>query len=256
MWTRSLLKQNAKMALTGRYWRCFLVCLVLGLLGGSIVNTASHFNQADAVFSGEIDPYRYGEIADYYLSSIPPAMFGVAAIVALVSIIIGLCWNIFLLGPLEVGKCRYFMESRQGAAPYDTVTGIFRTPYANVVTVQLLVRLKIFLGYLLVIPGIYWSYCYMLVPYLLAENPYFTASHAMELSKELMNGEKWNFFKLEISFFGWYLLGAITVIGGFFVDPYVQATYAEFYAAMRSKALSEGLSNSQELGGFVRHDSV
>ena len=26
-------------------------------------------------------------------------------------------------------------------------------------------------------------------------------------------------------------------IGGFFLEPYMQATYAEFYAAMRSKAL-------------------
>ena len=32
MWTCSLLKTNAKQALRGRYWRCFWICLVLGLI--------------------------------------------------------------------------------------------------------------------------------------------------------------------------------------------------------------------------------
>ena len=106
------------------------------------------------------------------------------------------------------------------------------------------------------VPGVYWSYCYALVPYLLAENPYMTATRAMELSKEMMEGEKWNYFVLQLSFFGWLLLCAFTLgIGGFFLEPYMQATYAEFYAAMRSKALATGMSTTDELGGFVRHDT-
>ena len=35
----------------------------------------------------------------------------------------------------------------------------------------------------------------------------------------------------------------------------MQATYAEFYAAMRSKALAMGMTTTDELGGFVRHDT-
>ena len=77
----------------------------------------------------------------------------------------------------------------------------------------------------------------------------------MELSKEMMEGEKWNFFILKLSFFGWLLLCVFTFgIGGFFLEPYMQATYAEFYAAMRSKALAMGMTTTDELGGFVRHD--
>ena len=54
---------------------------------------------------------------------------------------------------------------------------------------------------------------------------------------------------------GWLLLCVFTFgIGGFFLEPYMQATYAEFYAAMRSKAFAAGVSDEQELGGFVRHD--
>ena len=133
----------------------------------------------------------------------------------------------------------------------------FRYPYGNPIVVQLLTDLKIALGYfLLIVPGIYWTYCYMLVPYLLAENPYMSATRAMELSKEMMEGEKWNFFILKLSFFGWLLLCVFTFgIGGFFLEPYMQATYAEFYAAMRSKALAMGMTTTDELGGFVRHDT-
>ena len=38
MWTRSLLKENAKQALRGRYWRCFVVCLIVSLLGGGFAS--------------------------------------------------------------------------------------------------------------------------------------------------------------------------------------------------------------------------
>lgn len=122
---------------------------------------------------------------------------------------------------------------------------------------QLLTNLKVFLGFLLlIVPGIYWDYCYTLVPYLLAENPYMSATRAMELSNQMMDGEKWNYFVLQLSFLGWMILCAFTFgIGGFFLEPYIQATYAEFYAAMRSKALAAGMTTTDELGGFVRHDT-
>lgn len=119
---------------------------------------------------------------------------------------------------------------------------------------MLLTNLKVALGSLLIIPGIYWSYCYMQVGYLMAENPYLTTCRAMELSKQMMDGEKWNTFVLQLSFIGWYLLCSITFgIGFIFLEPYVQATFAELYAALRAKALANGYTNEYELGGFVRH---
>ena len=145
-----------------------------------------------------------------------------------------------------------------GALSRCTLFALGVTPYINAsIIVQLLTNLKVFLGFLLlIVPGIYWDYCYTLVPYLLAENPYMSATRAMELSKEMMEGEKWNYFVLQLSFFGWLLLCAFTFgIGGFFLEPYMQATYAEFYAAMRSKALAMGMTTTDELGGFVRHDT-
>lgn len=252
MWTCSLLKANAKQALGGRYWRGFWVCLVLSLVGGG-------------GYTGSLNlSFRSDETTEesvrYALNQIPSAVLTASVIalvlIVLVSIVLAICWSLFLASPLRVGCCRYFMESRQGRTPFTSLFSIFRTPYLNVVKVQFLTGLKIVLGcLLLLIPGIYWAYCYVLVPYLLAENPYLTTTRAMELSKEIMYGEKWHYFVLELSFIGWNLLCVLTFgIGSFFLAPYKEATFAEFYAAMRSKAFSLGLSSPQELGGFVRYE--
>ena len=255
MWTRALLKTNAKQALQGRYWRSFWICLVLGLIGvgGSSVSVGGSRYTVDTVTGNDT---MYDTVMNY-LDRLSYQTLMAVLLVAILASVISLCWSIFVQNPLIVGRNRYFMESRQALSPASTVTSVFRTPYLNVVKVQLLTTLKVALGFvLLVIPGIYWSYCYTLVPYLLAENPYMTTTRAMQLSKDIMDGEKWNFFVLELSFIGWNLLCSLTLgIGFFFLEPYKQATVAEFYAAMRSKALAQGLATKEELGGFVRHES-
>lgn len=255
MWTCSLLKTNAKQALQGRYWRCFWICLVLGFVGvgGASVSTGSSSYTMDSVTGNDT---AYDRVADY-LSGLSYQALMTVLIVAVLAALVSLLWSIFVAAPLEVGRDRYFMESRQALSPAATVTSVFRTPYMNVVKVQFLKTLKIVAGtFLLVVPGIYWSYCYMLVPYLLAENPYMTTTRAMQLSKEIMDGEKFHYFVLELSFIGWNLLCSLTLgIGFFFLEPYKQATFGEFYAAMRSKALAQGLTTTEELGGFVRHES-
>lgn len=255
MWTRSLLKQNAKQALAGRYWRCFFVSLVVGLLGGSGSAILMEFRNVQSAFTGQTY-YSNSQYLERMLSSMSAGAAMAVGFFMILFGVLGLCWSLFVVAPLQVGETRYYMESRQSPAPYETVTGIFRKPYGNVVAVQLLVGLKITLGLLLIIPGIYWSYCYALVPYLLAENPYMSATRAMELSKEMMYGEKWNYFVLILSFIGWNMLAVLTMgIGFLFLWPYYHATYAEFYAAMRSKALAAGMTTTNELGGFVRHES-
>ena len=157
--------------------------------------------------------------------------------------------------PAQAGLYRYMMENRQGGSPLGTLFTIFRTPYLNVVKVLFLTNLKITLGYFLfLVPGIIWGYRYRLVPYLMAENPYLSTGRAMELSRQMMHGEKWHSFLLELSFFGWALLCALTLgIGYLFLQPYMQATFAELYAALRSKALAYGYTDESELGGFVYH---
>lgn len=242
MWSCSLLKANARQALRGRYWRSFWVCLVVSLLGGGYTSLNLRSDWDDTYST---------------LSRLPTSALLIILAAALLGFVLAFLWATFFLNPLTVGSYRYFMESRQGGSPFRTMFGIFQTPYLNVVKVRLLVGLKLLGGFiLLVIPYIYWSYCYALVPYLLAENPYLTTTRAMELSKAMMYGEKFHLFLLGLSFIGWDLLCILTFgFGFYFLAPYKYATYAEFYAAMRAKALAQGLSTTHELGGFIRHDA-
>ena len=90
--------------------------------------------------------------------------------------------------------------------------------------------LYIFLWSLLfIIPGIVKSYEYRFIPYILAENPNISVDEAFKLSKSMTDNQKGDIFILDLSFFGWYLLGMLTIIGTVFVTPYHEATNAQLY---------------------------
>lgn len=100
------------------------------------------------------------------------------------------------------------------------------------IAMQLLRAIYTFLWTLLfVFPGIYAAYGYAMTPYILAENPEMSANEAITKSKELMNGNRWRLFCLEISFIGWSLLCVLLTlgIGVFWLKPYMEASFAAFY---------------------------
>ena len=244
-WSRKLLKSNARNVLRGSYWRVFVACLVCGLLGAGS-SGAVNINLPTQLL--ELDNIGY----DPYWSLI----FSVLWVIVIVVGLLGLAWGIFVGGPMRVAQCRYNMENRCGTPPFSSLFSVFsnKDAYLNVVKVMFLRNLFIFLWSLLcLIPGIYKEYQYYYIPYLLAENPYMSFDRAKELSIAMTDGEKMDIFVLDLSFIGWYLLGAIILIGGFFVNPYAQATYAELYAAARSKAMDTGITGPDELSGFAQY---
>ena len=107
MWTCSLLKTNAKQALRGRYWRCFWICLVLGLVGvgGSSASTGGSRYTMDTVTGSDT---AYDRVANY-LDSLSYQMLMTILVVAVLAAVISLLWSIFVTAPLEVGRDRYFM---------------------------------------------------------------------------------------------------------------------------------------------------
>lgn len=227
MWTNSLLKNNARNALRFKRGSVILACLLAGVIG----------NLGKSAFARLTD-----STSSLLTAAIP-------------SFIISLLLSAVLENILNVGLCRYMMENRLGTPPLATIFSGYRTNFTNLAVVQFLVNLKISLGYILIIPGIYWQFKYAMVPYLLAEDPHLTFTRATELSGEMMEGEKFRFFLLQLSFIGWWLVSLLTLGLGyiFFLAPYIAATNAEFYAAMRAKAFSLGLADQSELGGFYTY---
>ena len=53
----------------------------------------------------------------------------------------------------------------------------------------------------------------------------------------MMKGHKWNAFVLDLSFFGWIVLSVLTLglVGVFYTNPYIYATDAELYKAIKAE---------------------
>ena len=137
---------------------------------------------------------------------------------------------------------RYFMDSavmQQSAGIGRIFFAFGGGNYLNVVKTMFLKGLFEGLwSLLLVIPGIYKHYEYYMIPYLLADNPEMDRHEAFRLSKEMMDGNKFNTFVLELSFIGWYLLGILLCcIGGIFVNPYYEMTFVELYWVLRDQVM-------------------
>ncbi len=84
------------------------------------------------------------------------------------------------------------------------------------------------------------NYMYSMVPYLLHDYPELTPREAMKISREMMSGQKWNLFVLDLTFIGWILLSILTAgIGMIFVEPYMSTTRAAYYEDLKSEKLVE-----------------
>ena len=103
--------------------------------------------------------------------------------------------------------------------------------------VQFLVGLFTYLWtLLLIVPGIIKSLSYSMSMYVLAENKGKSARECIKESMEMTKGHKWELFMLDLSFFGWALLVVLTAgIASIWVAPYIQATLANAYNALKAK---------------------
>lgn len=72
------------------------------------------------------------------------------------------------------------------------------------------------------------SYRYRLAEFILLDHPEFTAGQCLSLSRMAMKGRKWELFKLDVSFLGWFLLSLIPFVG-LWVRAYHSAASAGWY---------------------------
>ncbi len=196
MWTRSLIKTNAREVFLRNYWPTVLTYFVYGLIVGG----------AGALL----------------------ALTGIGTV--LVQILIG--------GPMGVSLCYFALRNRRGEGQLEDLFYCFKSRFGNIILVTFMQQLFIFLWSLLfVIPGIIKGYEYRMVPYLVAENPDIDYKEALERSRAMMDGEKWNAFVLDLSFLGWWILTGFTcgILSFFWTTPYVFGTNTELYEALKAK---------------------
>ena len=150
--------------------------------------------------------------------------------------LVGLVLSLLVFNPLIVGCRRFFLQNSRGGAELSELGAGFKGDWGNVVLVMFLRNLFTFLWALLfVIPGIVKAYSYRMVPYLLRDHPELTGTQVITVSRQMMNGHKWRAFVLDLSFLGWLILSVLTagILYIFYVGPYIHATDAELYEAVR-----------------------
>ncbi|TJX14571.1 DUF975 family protein [Tissierella creatinini] len=243
MWTRAELKNYAKDFLRKNYWKAFVVCLIFSILtgGGSNGDDKEYrLNDSDLRPSIEEQFHMDNKILDQVgsggfreaIRSIGffPAFFIGSTVFAFILIL----WilSLFISPLLTVGKNRFFLKGFEGDVNIRYLFSTFnRSEFWGIFKCIFITGIKNFLWFLLfIIPGIVKSYEYRMVPYLLVNDTDLTSREAIEMSRSLTGGHKWNMFVLDLSFIGWYLLGVLLFgIGVFFVTPYHEATLARLY---------------------------
>lgn len=232
-WNRAILKEKGKLAFKANYWKCVLAALLLSFAtagGGFSSGSDSAKNRFDESFSFSADGFSV--LKTGLTAGITTVMIIAALLVTIGAILV----YILALNPLQVGCLHFFTENaRMGDSSLGRLGSGFKR-YGTVVATMFLRDLYTFLWTLLfIIPGIVKSYEYLMVPYLLADNPNMSPKEAFRESKAMMDCQKWDTFVLDLSFIGWNILSRMTfgILGIFYVNPYRQATHAELYLALK-----------------------
>lgn len=231
MWNRAELKMRGNMAFKKNYVSAVVVALLMGIFG---------------TVSGESSARRVSENSDIYSGNLfnVGMITGLLAGIATVVILIVLVAKVFVGNLLKMGGYRFFILNQTAQPGIGTLLDGFRSGhYVNIVLTMFLRDLFTALwSLLLVVPGIVKHYEYLMVPYIIAENPAMDYKEAFQISKQMMDGEKMEAFIMDLSFLGWYLLSAVTcgLFAIFYVNPYVQASFAEMYTFNKQKAYQEG----------------
>lgn len=91
-----------------------------------------------------------------------------------------------------------------------------------------------------------------MIPYILAEIPKIQRKKAFKLSKEMMKGNKWKTFILDLSFLGWELLSIFTfgLLNIFYINPYKVATTVELYEVLKKQIISQKSEYYEELNSL------
>ena len=99
------------------------------------------------------------------------------------------------------------------------------------------IRVDVFIflwSLLFVIPGIYKAIQYSQTMRLLADNDKMTPAEAQKKSMEIMQGHTWDYIKLILSYFGWFLAIVFTFgLASIYVTPYMELAKVTFYENLK-----------------------
>ena len=145
-----------------------------------------------------------------------------------------LLYRVFFANVLDCGESAAALTLWRGQALHAEYAFCGFSDYKRIMTGRLYHGVISFLWLLLPVYGLMRLYSYMMVPFILINKPQLSAKEAMSYSRAIMQGYRWKYFCLRLSFIGWLLLNGATygILGLFYVYPYFDASCAGFYEAV------------------------
>ena len=251
-WTISGVKEKARTALKANHLKIALVTWLVIIItgaGGGVSSLGNTMDDTDTSTSGYEQSYNedspvvanyeegFDDILDGDMGSEAATAVGVFSIIFIVIMLVvavfSIAYTYFLANPFMVGARRFFNRSMvEDANIRELISSFTNGNYLRAVKIMFLMNLYVGLWTLLfIIPGFIKSYEYRMIPYIMAEHPEMTKEQAFALSKQMMSGQKWKTFVLDLSFIGWEILSVCTlgILSIFYVEPYRFMTNAALY---------------------------
>ncbi len=216
--------------------------------------TNSVTGRRNGIFAGIANDISSGNLYMIFFDGIHSVIHShraASAIVVIFSMLISVGFWIFVKNMLSAIIRRVFLEARL----YQQVP-IMHALYFRLVKrwtrgslTLLYATILEYLWFLTIVGGIIKHYSYRMVPYIVAENPDIKPKDAVNLSRKMMYGHKWECFELDLTFIGWYILGVLSfgLVDVFWTVPYHMATTTEYYVYIREQAKLNNVEGSEQL---------
>jgi len=221
--TRAQLKNEAKSLLKGQWSKAILLYIIPLLL----LAVSNGYGNSNPRFNVEYNISNF----DFFQVTRHAMSFGI------INFVLSAIFLVITLSATFRGL-DWIEDPQLDFKPIKSNFTYFRSPdWWKLIVLYVLVSIFTFLwSLLLLIPGIVKGLAYSQTYFVYkdlndrgqAEN--FTLTDYITKSRQLMVGNKWRYFVLQLSFIGWWILGFITVgIGFIWIYPYYKLTMANFY---------------------------
>ena len=217
-------------------------------------DTSKILGRSRGVFASIVNDFSTGSIYVTFIVGMN-SIIGHPNITSIILIICSLLLSFilwFFLGNLyQVISRRIFLEGRvYKKVPMQRFLFLLRIKKWNKTAWTMFVTTAFYSLWSLTIIGAFVKrYSYMLVPYIVAENPNIKTLDAINLSRRMMYGHKWECCKLELSYFGWMILGIFTlgITELLYSNPYKVATMTEYFVSLRKLAKEKNIPGVEKL---------
>ncbi len=228
------IKAAAKKALRGKWLLALAVVIFIGIF--SYINNFIDLMEYSYTLrqKGRMDILEQAMGKDYisYFYTLSYLYRKYNKVLGIISLSITL-----LMYLLDYGQKKIFTAIARGkkAGFSDVFIGFTYAPKAILAALAVTVLVMFGLVFFIV-PGIWLMLNYSMVTYLIADDDRLRVLDAMACSRDMMNGHKWEFMKLILSFIPWFILIPFTFgLASLYVVPYMNASMAEFYNRLRNE---------------------